>query len=285
MGKNKKLVLFDYDDYYEKRSDSYSEFIRLMGRRKALLLKKFLQNIDQKNIIAEVGTGPGDVLNTFNEFKFKIGLDISISSLQKHINNYFQEQIVIKDSQIDFDTFYIKKISKREIFEGFKLRPVFSDKNLFLIKTKPNKPLPFEDKSIDCLLLCDIVEHVEQPIEFLKDAARITDILLLKFPVEKAILYQIMNKVRGIKYGVNHSSGHLFYWNENEIFWLLQRSNIEVLSYEFEPSKFEFSESKFFIKEITFCLMGFLDRIFSKKWFFTRNFLGGSLYIYAKSKY
>lgn len=255
-----------------------------MGWRKALWFKKFLQNIDQRNIIAEVGTGPGDVLNTFNEFKFKIGLDISLSSLQKHINNYFQEPIVIKDSQIDFDTFYIKRISKREILESFKRRPVFSDKNLFLIKTQLNKPLPFEDKSIDCLLLCDIVEHVEQPIEFLRDAARITNILLLKFPVEKAILYQIMNKVRGIKYGVNHPSGHLFYWNENEIFWLLQRSNIEVLSYEFEPSRYEYSESKFFIKKVAFYLTSFLDRIFSEKWFFTKNLLGGSLYVYAKSK-
>jgi hypothetical protein len=274
---------FNYEDYYENRSDAYSKFVQDTGKRKASYIKKFLGNTNEHSVLAEVGTGPGDVLNAFDEFQIKIGLDISYNSLQKQVDNYFNKKIIIKDFTIDFLSFYEKRISRKEIIEGFKDRPVFSDGNLFLIKTEPNSPLPFEDKSIDYLILCDIVEHVDHPLEFLKDAARISEFLLLKFPVEKAVLILLMSKLRGIKYGVNHPSGHLWYWSKNEIFSLLRDSNIEILGYEFEPSKYEYSDDKFFIKKLVFYLIGFLDLHFSKTWLFSRLFLGGNLYLNAKS--
>ena len=275
---------FNYDSYYENRDESYAQLVKETGKRKATYLKRFLKDLTKKDIIAEVGTGPGDVLNNFDEFRIKIGLDISLASLQSQINTYFKYKIDTRVIKIDFETFYNKWISKNEIISGFKDRPVYSDGNLHLIKTELDCPLPFEDKSIDYLILCDIVEHVAQPIEFLKDASRICSTLLLKFPVENAVLVILMCKLRGIKYGVNHPSGHLFYWSEKEIFSMLKKSNIEILEYEFEPTKYEYSEDKFKLKKIVFSFVNSLDFLFSKAWFFSKFLLGGNIYILAKGK-
>jgi len=275
---------FDYETYYKNRNNSYAEHVKETGKRKAKYLKNFLKNIHNRNIIAEVGTGPGDVLNAFDEFAVKIGIDISANSIQSHINSYFEEKINIADLNIDFEVFYKDNISRLEILEGFKKRMVYSDKNLFLIIIKPDLPLPIENKSIDCLLLCDIVEHVNNPIAFLKDAARISDSLLIKFPVERSLLVLLMSKLRGVKYGVNHPSGHLYCWNLKQIFSLLKNSNISLIEYEYEPNKYKFSEEKYFIKKIAFSFVNFLDHLFSSKYFFSRLFLGGSLYMYAKAK-
>jgi hypothetical protein len=86
---------FDYETYYKRRDSEYTDFIKKTGEMKAFHLSSFIK--DEKvehNSIAEVGTGPGDVLNYFDRFKVKIGMDISLKGLQIQVNSYFKNYLL-----------------------------------------------------------------------------------------------------------------------------------------------------------------------------------------------
>ncbi len=278
------MVDFDYESYYRKREDKDTEYTRKAGYMKASHLFDFIRDEKIYDSIGEVGTGPGDVLNYFDKFRIKIGMDISLEGLQKQIDNYFKNKVEAKDLNIDFDKFYLKRISRGEIESNFLKRKPLIDGNLALIQVKPDSPLPFEDKSVDYLILCDIVEHVNKPIEFLTDMKRVGKKLLIKVPIEKALMWLLVCKLNGIKYGESHPSGHLYYWNVEDVFNMLNKSGIEIIDSRYFPYNIEFSQRKTFIKSILSKLIGLLDGIFPNKFFFSKLLLGGSLFIYAKEK-
>lgn len=275
---------FNYEKYYRERDQEETNLVKKVGLMKASKLSEFIKVEKERIVIGEVGTGPGDVLNYFKDFRIRIGMDISLEALQIQANNYFNKKVLIKERVFDFDGYYKIPISRKELIEGMNKRKIPQEEGLILLKLKPNKSLPFESKSIDYLILCDIVEHVEKPVEFLKDMKRVGKKLLIKIPIEKSLLVLISYWFNNIKYGVNHPSGHLYCWNVGEVFKLLDEANIKILEYEYLPNNLESSEKRTLFKLITFRTINFLDKLLFRKSFLSRILLGGSLFIYAEEK-
>ena len=55
----------------------------------------------------------------------------------------------------------------------FDFNEYFKNKNLKFTKIERNKKLPFEDKQFDYVILSHVLEHVGDPIEFIKEVQRI----------------------------------------------------------------------------------------------------------------
>jgi len=227
----------DYDTIYSNSSDEHFVWVRKACHWKAEMLNRLIKDIPAQSIL-EIGTGRGDVLGALNTFERKIGADISDEALQQHKAIYPKHE---------------------------------------LIKIDADNTLPLDDNQVDCVLLCDILEHVDKPVELLKEAARVGKYVLLKIPVEKALFFRLMDKIRGVKYGLRHPSGHLHCWNMKNIYGMLQQANIAIVNELFLPTPIEQIKNKFFIKVMVFKLCGLLDRT-CKTDFFNRILLGGSYF-------
>jgi SAM-dependent methyltransferase len=227
----------DYDNIYSNSSDEHFIWVKKVCLWKAEILSRLSKDIPMQSIL-EIGTGRGDVLGALSGFEKKIGADISEEALKQHKTVYPKHE---------------------------------------LIKIDADNKLPLGDNQIDCVLLCDILEHVDKPAELLKEAARVGKYVLLKIPVENALFFRFMNKVRGVKYGLNHPSGHLHCWNMQNINTLLYQANITIIKDLFLPTPIEQIKYKFGVKILVFKLCGLLDKV-CKTNIFNRLLLGGSYF-------
>ncbi len=93
--------------------------------------------------------------------------------------------------------------------------------------------LPFRDSSIDLVILCDILEHVEDVDLLLNEARRIAKHIAFKIPLEKCVMIRLQEIIRRKKsYGLGcHRSGHLYTWNKKDALSILQRAGLIPLSY------------------------------------------------------
>jgi len=93
--------------------------------------------------------------------------------------------------------------------------------------------LPFRDSSIGLVILCDILEHVEDVPAVLKETRRIARNIAFKIPLEKCLmikLQEIIGRKKSHGFGC-HQSGHLYAWNKNEVLSILASAGLEPLSY------------------------------------------------------
>ncbi|MDD5459189.1 MAG: class I SAM-dependent methyltransferase [Phycisphaerae bacterium] len=227
----------DYNNIYSNSSTEHFVWVKKACLWKAGIIHDLTKN-KSFNSILEIGTGRGDVLDALNGFERKIGADISEEALKQHKLIYPEHELV----KIDAD-----------------------------------ERLPFADDQFDCVLLCDILEHVDKPVDLLKEASRVGKYLILKIPVEKAIFVKIMQKIRGLDYGINHPAGHLHCWNLRDIYSLLAKAKINIIDEKFWPTPTMLLEKKFAVKIITFRICALLDKVFSTS-FFNRTLLGGSYF-------
>ena len=227
----------DYNNIYSNATPEYCDWVKQTCIWKADILYDFTKNLSVSSVL-EIGTGRGDVLHALKGFDQKTGADVSEEALKQHRAIYPKHQLV----KIDAD-----------------------------------EKLPFIDKQFDCVLLCDILEHIEKPVELLKEASRVGKYILVKIPLENALFVRVMNKIHGVKYGQNHSSGHLYCWDLKDILSLLKKSQINIIDEKFLPIPIDLIKKKFAVKIIVFRLCLLLDRI-SKTNFFNRTLLGGSYF-------
>jgi ubiquinone/menaquinone biosynthesis C-methylase UbiE len=95
--------------------------------------------------------------------------------------------------------------------------------------------LPFKDSSIDLVILCDILEHVEDVPLLLRETKRIAKHIAFKIPLEKCLMIKLQEIVRRKKFhGFGcHQSGHLYAWNKRDILSILERAGLApLLSYK-----------------------------------------------------
>jgi len=232
----------NYNDIYLNYPNGYVEWIKNICFWKAEKLCQLIDADKPRNSILEIGSGRGDALDAMGCFKTKIGADISEEALKQH----------------------------HEIYPDHKLVKIDADKNL-----------PFADKEIDCVLLCDILEHVGKPEELLREAGRVGKYLLLKIPVEKAFFIRLMHKIKGVKYGVTHPSGHLYCWGVKDIKLLLANSNIKEIKAELIPNSIDLLYKKFWLKTAIYKICLFFDNLFNTT-FLNRNILGLSYFAIAE---
>ena len=93
--------------------------------------------------------------------------------------------------------------------------------------------LPFRESSIDLVILCDILEHVEDVPLVLKETKRIAKNIAFKIPLEKCLMIELQGIIRKKKsHGFGyHQSGHLYAWNINDVLSILASAGLEPLSY------------------------------------------------------
>lgn len=145
----KKLADIDFKTFYEVNEyvakttpmrthyNSLSKFERWLWAEKKRIIKKFLDTITYKNLI-DVGCGDGGLYQLTNTDSHYTGIDISPTQLA-----YFRKHI-----------------------------PKSRQKSTTLRKGDISK-MPFTSNSFDVALVCDVLEHVLDPIKVLTEIHRI----------------------------------------------------------------------------------------------------------------
>jgi ubiquinone/menaquinone biosynthesis C-methylase UbiE len=93
--------------------------------------------------------------------------------------------------------------------------------------------LPFRDSSIELVILCDILEHVEDVPLLLAETRRIAKNIAFKIPLERCLMIKLQEIIGRKKlYGFgHHCSGHLYVWNKREALSILERAGLAPWSY------------------------------------------------------
>lgn len=173
-------MAYNKQEFYEKWADTTrTEDFRIeTSKWKANnLLRLYIKNKFKISKIAEIGGGEGIVLNTFIE-----KLDAPVEAYNFELSQNFIDVGRKMHSKINF----IKKdITKEEI------------------KTK-----------FDVIILSDIVEHIENDEDFLKNCAENTDYVLIKLPLEDDLHTKFLRKIGKLSdLGIDHPAGHLHEYN------------------------------------------------------------------------
>ncbi len=235
----------DYDKLYSQYSPEQLDWTKKIGIWKAKQLCDLLEDEPTESIL-EIGTGRGDVLNACLPFKVKFGADISSEALEQHRREYGNHNHVLLDAEAAI--------------------------------------LPFKDKQFDFVLLCDILEHVNNPAQLMREAGRVGKNVFLKIPIENAFLTRIMHKVRKVEYGPHHPSGHLYCWNLKSILRIIDEAGLEIRRGKFISTLMETTEKKYFIKTVVLSIIKALDFIIPNH-FIGRKLVGGSLFAIAVQKH
>jgi len=231
----------NYDLIYTTETKEYFDWVKTAGQWKAQKLYDLLEE-DTTQSILEIGAGRGDVLQACRSFAVKIGADISHKVLLQQQQEYGARKLVVIDADGD---------------------------------------LPFGNQKVDFVLLCDILEHVQDPVSLLLEATRVGKKVLLKIPIEKALLTRFMHKIRGVEYGIGHPSGHLYCWDLADIYLLLKQANVNILKGEFVPTPINLMKKKTYMKTILLYITAGLDVLAGGKRV-TRFLIGGSYFAVAK---
>ena len=96
-----------------------------------------------------------------------------------------------------------------------------------------NSDLPFASESFPAIFCSHVLEHVDAPIQLLRECWRILSArgtLVLGLPIEASLV----NRVRGQRYFYHHP-GHLYSFSLENIDILLQKTGYEIVRLFFEP--------------------------------------------------
>ncbi len=96
-----------------------------------------------------------------------------------------------------------------------------------------NRELPIPSGSFSSILCSHVLEHVDAPINLLRECNRILrpeGTLVLGLPIE----WSLVNWLRGHEY-FHHHPGHLYSFSLQNIDVLLRKTGIEVIQFYFEP--------------------------------------------------
>ncbi len=234
----------DYDKLYSQYSPTQLDWTKKVGIWKARELCDLLED-EPTGSILEIGTGRGDVLNACLPFKLKYGTDISSEALELHKREYGNNNHILHDAD--------------------------------------SAALPFKDKQFDFVLLCDILEHVEDPVKLLREAGRVGKNVFLKIPVENALFVKIMHKLRNVEYGHQHPSGHLYCWKLKDILRIIDEAGFVIKKSKFISTSNQLTENKYFIKTTALTMINAIDSL-APNHSISRNLVGGSLFAIAAQK-
>ncbi len=111
-----------------------------------------------------------------------------------------------------------------------------------------NRKLPFPSVSFPAILCSHVLEHVDAPIELLRECHRILrpgGLLVLGLPIES----NLVNWLRGHKYFYHHP-GHLYSFSLENIDILLTKTGFEITRIYFEPRIVRFSAWLFLMQRL-----------------------------------
>jgi len=89
------------------------------------------------------------------------------------------------------------------VYEDLKMRPKIN----FIKRTVTKEKIKTK---FDVMILSDIIEHIENDEDFLKDCAEITDYVLIKLPLERNLHTKFLRRIEKLSdLGMGNPSGHL----------------------------------------------------------------------------
>jgi len=92
--------------------------------------------------------------------------------------------------------------------------------------------LPFSDKSIDLIILSDIIEHISDLCSFFGEVKRVGRYALLKVPLDKYLWRKVISEPLGRSYSVGseHPDGHLHEFSKNSCEKMLKNMGFKILT-------------------------------------------------------
>ena len=101
------------------------------------------------------------------------------------------------------------------------------------IKVNFNKKFPFKKNTFDCIIASEIIEHLDNPLDFLKNcnnALKPGGMLLLTTPnaISIAEMQTLYKKGAKIAY-----TEHIYNWNKKNMYYLLKRGDFKVSHFEY----------------------------------------------------
>ncbi len=182
----------------DKKSDFRKKYLEEIDEWKCKYLFELVSGITLKSVL-EVGCATGDVIGRWKiktPMKSRYAIDLSTKNI-KFAKSIYPEV-----------NFYTNTLDE------------FLSKN--------NKLL------LDCILFCDVIEHVEDDCGLLKKAGEKSKYVLLNLPLEKCW----HNRKRN--YGKNDFAGHLRAYDINDCYQLIENAGLKIIkcihpSYTKEP--------------------------------------------------
>ena len=115
-------------------------------------------------------------------------------------------------------------ISRRVGFDLSELN-VECAKNRFPNATFVADPGQFYRERYDLVILSDVLEHVPDDVQLLREASTVAKILLINLPLEKCLTYMFR------RYGPDDPSGHLRWYSLSDGLRLFDRAGLRVLAH------------------------------------------------------
>jgi len=183
----------EHSEYVARRAEgsrNYKEYIQEISFKTEFLLKVIDQN-KQYDSILEVGCANGILIDMISK---KLG--------------------------VKGDVFGID-ISEKNISDASKRFP-----NIQFYEGTIESFIMSHDKEFDLVVLSDIIEHVPDDLDFLKQVGVITKQVVINLPLEKSF------NNRNRNYGENDSSGHLRSYSYNDGVALIEKAGFEIICYK-----------------------------------------------------
>lgn len=110
---------------------------------------------------------------------------------------------------------------------GFDISPlnILAARKKFSNVTFYNNDFRLSAEKFDLVILSDILEHVEDDVEFLQAAAQMGKLLLVNLPLEKCLINLFRN------YGFDDPSGHLRSYSLEDALQLFENADLLTLKY------------------------------------------------------
>jgi len=91
--------------------------------------------------------------------------------------------------------------------------------------------IPFADKSVDLIILSDIIEHIEDLKLFMKEVKRVGKMVLLKIPLDKYLWRKLVSEPlgRSVSVGTEHPDGHLHEFSKKSCEKILKNMGCKIL--------------------------------------------------------
>jgi SAM-dependent methyltransferase len=91
--------------------------------------------------------------------------------------------------------------------------------------------LPFPDKSFSVAILSHVIEHLENPVCAVRDAARVAEYVVIEVPTERVLSNTIRTKILGKPFLSAAEAGHVQFWSSRSITSFLEQDcGQEILS-------------------------------------------------------
>jgi len=188
----------DYEaDYRDSLQDpAFLAWRELGARRKAENILRVCSEIARPASIVEIGCGTGSVIRAL------------------HAMNFAQEYCCID-------------LSPSAVTFARNSSPAFTDRAL----AGRADALPFSAGAFDLAILSHVIEHLDDPISALSEAARVAHYIVVEVPTEKVLSNFVRTKVLRRPYPSIAGAGHVQFWSPSSIVSFLERdAHFEIVN-------------------------------------------------------